>query len=195
MKIALSCVLIVGVPNIVHATDVTNESALGNVNSIDKNVDDLNQLNRTLALERAKAELKKAKNGGKDMSSNMNGGGDSMQTIVTGVAINGMGRKIAWLQFADGGTLAVNIGSNVGEYVVSDITMTGVRLTRLTSHGHAQQKSIFLKRSYIASNKVLERTRDSRASLFSIPSPILTGANSGSDGMGDVGVTVPPITR
>lgn len=157
---------------------------MSNLGGIDNNTADLVALKRKLEIEKAEAELKKISSGG---------GGDSIkepgfmpdnaQTIVTGVAINQEGRKIAWLQFADGGSLTVNIGSLVGKYKVSDITMSGVELSYLAG-GKGKSQHVFLNRAYYAPEKPKQ---SSSLSMGFTPSPIITNANGNSNEM------VPPI--
>lgn len=154
-----------------------------NLAAIDNSADDLIQLKRKLELEKAQAEIKKFRSGGINNSSNSAIVQDNAQTTVTGVAINQDGRKIAWLQFADGGSLTVNIGSQVGKYLVSDIAMTGVRL----SFGKGTKlESVFLKRAYYAPEKAKNQSNNNK-SYFS-PSPIVTRSNTGDDSE-----MVPPI--
>lgn len=155
-----------------------------NLANIDNNADDLIQLKRKLEVEKAQAEIKKFRGAG--VNGNNSGSTivqDNIQTTVTGVAINHEGRKIAWLQFADGGSLTVNIGSQVGKYIVSDITMNGVRL----SDGRSKNNTILLKRAYYAPDAAKNKSSNSNKSFFS-PSPIVTSANTG-----DGSDMVPPI--
>jgi hypothetical protein len=88
------------------------------------------------------------------------------------------------LQFADGGSLTVSIGSQVGKYIVSEITMTGVRLN---SGKGAKSGSVFLKRAYYAPEKAKNQSNGNNKSFFS-PSPIITSSNTGDDSE-----MVPPI--
>src|SRR5579863_481188 len=111
-------------PHVAKVSPIVNSLNLAN---IDNTTDDLIGLKRKLEVEKAEAEIKRLHAAGVNNGSNIVR--DNIQTTVTGVAINQEGKKIAWLQFADGGSLMVNIGSLVGKYVVSDITMTGVRLS------------------------------------------------------------------
>ena len=107
---------------------------LPSLNSIDTDADDINKLNRKLQIEKAQAELKKIKGGGNATNNiNTHVHNESAQTTVTGVAINQDSKRIAWLQFADGGSLTVNIGSKVGKYTFSDISMTGVTLSETST--------------------------------------------------------------
>ena len=50
------------------------------------------------------------------------------QTTVISVAINQKGNKFATLQFVDGSTLEVEIGSKLGIYSVFSIDMDGIKL-------------------------------------------------------------------
>ena len=91
-----------------------------NLGSVDNVSDDLNAIKRKLEKEKANVELRKLQN----MSVNPDGVPqpfDNAQTTVTGVAINQEGKRIAWLQFTDGGSLMINIGSAVGKYKVTDL--------------------------------------------------------------------------
>jgi len=165
-----------------HTTNISPVISNSNLTNIDNNADDLIQLKRKLEVEKAQAEIKRLHTG---VSSNTSIMQDNAQTTVTGVAINQEGKKIAWLQFADGGSLTVNIGSLVGKYVVSDITMTGVRLSYDINKN--KLRSIFLKRAYYAVEKLKNQSNSSNKSFFN-PSPIITGANTG-----DGNEMVPPI--
>jgi hypothetical protein len=167
-----------------------NESApvkvvMSNLGGIDNSTADLVALKRKLEIEKAEAELKKISNGGNSGSSAKDPGfmPENAQTITTGVAINQDGRKIAWLQFADGGSLTVNIGSLVGKYRVSDITMSGVELS-YTAGAKSRAQHVFLKRAYYTPEKPRQ---SSSASLGFTPSPIVTNANGNGNEM------VPPI--
>lgn len=158
-----------------------------NLNVIDKDSNDINQLNRKLQVEKVAAEIRKLRyvsSTGSNNSSNLNN--ENSQTIVTGVAINILGKKIAWLQFVDGGTYMVNIGSKVGKYTVTDISMTGVTLSEnLKNKKHPSTNVIFLKRVYASNNKKHVNSVNKNNTFFT-PSPVITSANSSSD-------YVPPI--
>lgn len=152
------------------------ENGTTNINSIDSSAEDLLQLKRKLELEKAQNELKKLHN----IPSNSNGMNsasvqpENIQTTVTGVAINQDGKKIAWLQFADGGSLTVNVGSKVGTYTVKDITMNGVELMYFKNN---KAKSIFLKRVYNSPEK-RKNQQNNNVNQFFNPSPIVTSANA-----------------
>ncbi|MCC2624346.1 MAG: hypothetical protein K0R14_219 [Burkholderiales bacterium] len=163
-----------------------NESAatkivVSNLGGIDNNTADLVALKRKLEIEKAEAELKKISNGGGSSAKDPSFMPENAQTIVTGVAINQEGRKIAWLQFADGGSLTVNIGSLVGKYRISDITMTGVELS-YSAGAKSRAQHVFLKRAYYAPEKPKQ---SNGVNLGFTPSPVITNANSGE--------MVPPI--
>lgn len=157
-------------------SNISSMSNMSNLKNIDSNANDLLQLRRKIEIEKSAAELKKIRYG--DSGGHDNTGTsinlDKAQTTVTGVAINENGRKIAWLQFADGGSLIVNLGSQVGRYVVTDINMTGVELTNMSRSNLAKSKRLFLRRVYEA----LEKPKNQQGvnPLFS-PSPITTNAN------------------
>lgn len=163
-----------------------------NLEAIDKDSNDLNQLNRKLQVEKVEAEIRKIKNGGSLSDSNHintdNRLNENAQTTVTGVAINAVGKKIAWLQFADGGTLTVNIGSDVGKYKVIDINMTGVTIgEKVGNKKHKHIKTLFLKRVYaINTTSSKHGNFGNKINPYFTPSPIITGANTKSD-------YVPPI--
>jgi hypothetical protein len=182
------------IANIFAASMPLNSSAPQAINSynltnIDNSADDLNQLKRRLEVEKAQAELKKLRNptplGNAVPGSNIV---ENAQTTVNGVAIDQNGKKIAWLQFADGGSLAVNIGSKVGKYTVSDISMTGVTLSYLSTKRHSKPQTIFLKRVYYAPEKPKGQVANQHANSFFSPSPIITNANTSN-------IMVPPITK
>lgn len=155
---------------------------------VDQNAADLAQIKRRLELEKAEAELNRVRNGG-----NSGGGSisDNSQTVVTGVAINQDGKKIAWLQFADGGSLMVNIGAIVGRYTVTDINMNGVTLTNYSGKKQTPH-NVYLKRVYYTSEKSKNQSGSDKSSWVNTPSPILTHANSKrvDDNANDM---VPPI--
>ncbi len=153
---------------------------LSNLSAVDIDSNDLNQLNRKLQLEKVETEIKKLKNNTVRTNNNSEFTNENAQTTVTGVAINQEGNKIAWLQFADGGSLTVNIGSKVGKYTVVDISMNGVMLR--ADSGKKRHRSFFLRRVY--TNR--RSNTNSANNLFFTPSPVLTEANAKSD-------TVPPI--
>jgi hypothetical protein len=155
---------------------------MNNLGGIDSATSDLVTLKRKLEIEKAEAELKKIRGIGINNNNNIQGlSADNVQTTVTGVAINQEGKKIAWLQFTDGGSLTVNIGSQVGTYIVSDITMNGVQL----SSGKGKKPTIFLKRAYYAPEKA-KQANSNNSRLGFTPSPIVTDANTGNE-------MVPPI--
>ena len=161
---------------------------LSNLNSIDDSADDLQKKRRILETEKLNAEIKRARN--PDISSASGTPAVSIetaQTTVTGVAINQEGKKIAWLQFADGGSLTVNLGSKVGKYEVTDITMSGVELSYLTGKKSKPKKTVFLKRAYYSAEKSKNQSTTNNSPFYN-PSPVVTSANtSNSNEM------VPPI--
>ena len=158
--------------NTAASTSLVESSAklAPNLGAVDSNVNDLNQLKRRLEIEKAAAEIKK-------LNAPTERSADNAQTTVTGVAINHEGYKMAWLQFADGGTLTVNIGSKIGKYTVADINMTGVTLS------HSGGKTIYLKRAY----PLVELRKATGSPTLFAPSPIVTGANNS--------INVPPIIQ
>lgn len=160
-------------------TTQQSNAQYSNLDSIDKDTSDINQLNRKLQVEKIEAEIRKVKNNSNDQNSNLGNGSSTVQTTVTGVAINAEGKKIAWLQFADGGDLMVNIGSKVGKFTVSNIEMTGVTLKQ-------RKRKITLKRVYSNYSRVKNNSFSNKNTMTFTPSPIITGANSKSD-------YVPPI--
>jgi hypothetical protein len=158
---------------------------MNNLSEIDNSSSNLLNLKRKLEIEKAEAELKKIRGIGTNNNNNNIAGlsSDNVQTTVTGVAINHEGKKIAWLQFADGGSLMVNIGSPVGKYIVNNITMSGVELISPVGKNRKSQ-TIFLKRAYYAPEKSKQNNNNSK--LGFTPSPIVTSANTGDE-------MVPPI--
>lgn len=159
-----------------------------NVTNIDNSSDDILQKKRQLETEKLNAEIKKARMGDQNTAQNdtQKSIKETAQTIVTGVAIDSDGRKIAWLQFADGGSLTVNIGSKVGDYLVSNISMSNVTLTRKVGK---KTSNVVLKRSYVAMDK--NNNRVNSLPVFN-PSPVVTGANVSSSNSFEV---VPPIIK
>lgn len=168
-----------------HTTTTSSVVSSSNLANIDNSADDLIGLKRKLEVEKAEAEIKRLHAAGVNTGNSIVQ--ENAQTTVTGVAINQEGKKIAWLQFADGGSLTVNIGSLVGKYVVSDITMTGVRLSYHINKNKTRR--IFLKRAYYAVEKSKNQSNSSNKSFFN-PSPIITGANTG-----DSNEMVPPLVN
>jgi hypothetical protein len=170
-----------------------------NIGQIDKNANELLALKRQLEIEKARAELNKISgSAGNDGSSSFGGA----QTTVSGVAINEDGRKIAWLQFADGGALTVDIGTRLDDYIVTNINLNGVTLTKIKDkeHGKRGAKNIFLRRTYSAQLKQKNENSSITNHPAFNPSPIITNANSdgangvnGANGMGGMNEVVPPI--
>ncbi|MBY0379125.1 MAG: hypothetical protein K2P99_01850 [Burkholderiales bacterium] len=152
------------------SSDITS-----NINSVDKSVSDIYELKRKVEIAKQEAEIQRIKSGG--TSGSGSGINENSQTTVTGVAIDVYGKKIAWLKFADGGELTVNVGSKVGKYNVANITMSGVTLKNKTNR-------IFLKRVYM-SETYAQRSSKPQPQNY-LPSPVVTSAN-GSETM------VPPI--
>lgn len=157
---------------------------VSNLDSADADTNDLLKLRRKLDIEKTQADIKKLHNPSATGSRGAYVEADKAQTIVTGVAINHVGKKIAWLQFADGGSLTVNVGSKVGKYTVSDITMNGVLLSYYSGKGHNKIESMYLNRAYGVPEK--SKNQQKTMPLFT-PSPIVTNANNNSEDM------VPPI--
>lgn len=168
---------------------VVQQQVSPNLTAIDNNANDLIRLKQRIEVEKAYAEIKKLQG---NKSENNKANGTNMQTVVTGVAINSDGRKIAWLQFADGGSLTVNIGSRVGRYVVSDITMTGVKLSLLSNKRHSISTSIFLSRVYYIPEDSLRQTSTNSSKVF-MPSPVVTDANTRDNDTSSQ--VVPPIIQ
>ena len=99
--------------------------AAQNLEGIDKTSRDILDTNRQIELAKKKNELRKEAAGGEQVSSSTGGAmNTNSQTTVLGVSINGAGKRFATLQFADGGTLDVELGSKVGKYIVKDIVDT-----------------------------------------------------------------------
>lgn len=171
-------------PIIIKSDPQIKQINMNNLSSADSSADELLKLKRKVELEKANAELKKLQNSANGKNLDISPG--NVQTTVTGVAINQQDEKIAWLQFADGGSLTVNIGSKVGQYTVSDISMTGVTLSESSNTNHDRGKSVFLKRAYYAPEKSQQNNQHGNT-LFA-PSPIITNANTGSGNE-----VVPPI--
>ena len=107
------------------------------LNSADRDVNELNSLKRKTEIQKATMELRKA--------SHPDGIVTDSQTTAIGVVINQAGGKFATLQFIDGSTLDVEIGSSVGTYKVSAIDMSGVRLVNCVGIKCASK---LIKRAY-----------------------------------------------
>lgn len=160
--------------------------AAQNLDGIDKTSRDILEINRQLELAKKKNELRQQEAGG--TQSNSGAGGPSLnsnsQTTVLGVSINGAGKRFATLQFADGGTLDVEIGSKVGKYVVKEIEINKVVL------GSSSKKSkggIVLNRFYENSSKPRNSQTPTNTFNSFTPSPVTTDANMNGSQM------VPPI--
>ncbi len=158
------------IENKIIASQIVNYS---NLDSIDNMSNDILYKKRQLEQEKLNAEIKKARMGvqNQTQATIQTGSKETVQTVVSGVAIDNNGRKIAWLQFADGGSLTVNIGSQVGDYYVSNITMSHVTLTKKIGKKY---KNFILKRSYLPIDKNNNSVINN--AVFS-PSPVITGAN------------------
>lgn len=74
----------------------------------------------------------------------------SGQTTATNIIVNSAGYKSALLQFNDGSSLQVELGSRVGRYVVKDIDMAGVSLAiqKCSKNGCRFVQNHLVKRSY-----------------------------------------------
>ena len=159
-----------------------------NITEADK--DSLSQikLNRQIELAKKMQELNKYQNGGSNSVSTNSGisqpKDSQSQTVVTGVAIDVEGRKFATLQFIDGGVLDVTIGSKVGDYGVTNITLNGVDLSGIDKK--SKGKKLHLKRVYAAEIKPKQMNQQMNTNIFA-PSPVVTSANN------DDNVVVPPI--
>ena len=194
MRIIQSLIIATIMIGLVPSVYATNASAviksdpqimpinMNNLSSADGSADELLKLKRKVELEKANAELKKLQNPAN--SKNTVALQENAQTTVTGVAINQQGQKMAWLQFADGGSLTVNIGSKVGNYTVADISMTGVTLSEVSSKKNT--KTLFLKRAYYGPEKTRQNIQNGNGTFA--PSPIITNANTVSGNE-----MVPPI--
>jgi hypothetical protein len=114
------------------------------INKVDLDSDNINTLKRKLEVEKVKADLKRTM----DASDNTLLGKGFGETTVTSVYIEENGSKYATLQFVDGSTLDIEIGSLIGEYEVLDISMTGVTIRKkCCKKGKCFQK-IIIKRLY-----------------------------------------------
>ena len=164
-----------------------------NVSNVDKVSQEILSTNRQIELAKKRNELRKLENGGDAPHSS--GGAiissSNSQTTVLGVSINGAGKRFATLQFADGGTLDVEIGSIVGKYKVSDIELTKVVLSSSAGKG---KTTVTLKRFYDNSAKPVTQQAANNQSQFAnpyfTPTQITTNANTGANG---ADAQVPPI--
>ena len=157
--------------------------AAQNLDGIDKTSRDILDTNRQIELAKKKNELRKEAAGGEQVSSSTGGAmNTNSQTTVLGVSINGAGKRFATLQFADGGTLDVELGSKVGKYIVKEIEINKVILGSAKSKG-----GITLNRFYENNSK--PKTPQNSGNNFTsfTPSPVTTDANM--SGM----QAVPPI--
>ncbi len=164
---------------------------MGGSNLTDADKDSLSQikLNRKIELAKKMQELNKIQNGGTTSvptnSTNTQPRDSQSQTVVTGVAIDVEGRKFATLQFIDGGVLDVTIGSKVGDYGVTNITLNGVDLSGIDKK--TKGRKLHLKRVYAAEIKPRQMSSQQMNTNIFSPSPIVTSANQ------DENVVVPPI--
>lgn len=160
--------------------------AAQNLDGIDKTSRDILEINRQIELAKKKNDLRQQEAGGNQSNSGTGGPAlnSNSQTTVLGVSINGVGKRFATLQFADGGTLDVEVGSKVGKYIVKEIEINKVVLG---SSSKKSKGSIVLNRFYENSSK--PRNPQSPTSAFSsfTPSPVTTDANMPGTQM------VPPI--
>lgn len=107
----------------------------------DQDFNKLNELKRQSAIAAEQAKLNPVKN---DNGSIRNGIG---QTIATSIVIDPKGSSFATLQFIDGSTLNVEVGSKVGSYTVSNISMSGVMLSSNCKTKKCGRQ-ILIKRAY-----------------------------------------------
>lgn len=108
-------------------TGVSNVSTGINVNSkalsdADADWNTLNTLNRKKLIKQEEANLSTPPITAPGSSTVSLTG----QTIATNIIINNDGYKSALLEFNDGSSLQVEVGSKVGKYVVREISMSGV---------------------------------------------------------------------
>lgn len=101
------------------------------------------------------------------------------ETVVTNVVIDSNGTNFATLQFADGSSLNVEPGSKIGKYTVSNIDLTGVRISSCTHKKCG--KGILIKRAYPVVPKATLQPTQSTA--------VFTPASSSNDS------TVPPLSK
>lgn len=121
------------------------------INKVDLDSENINTLKRKLEVEKVKADIQRTMNASDGTSLGKGLG----ETTVTSVYIEENGSKYATLQFVDGSTLDIEIGSLIGEYEVLDISMTGVTLKKNScKKGRCVQK-IIIKRLYSKINDVV----------------------------------------
>ena len=133
------------------------------LNSADRDVNELNSLKRKTEIQKATMELRKA--------SHPDGIVTDSQTTAIGIIITQNGDKLATLQFIDGSTLDVEIGSKVGNYKVSYIDMSGVKLVNYNGH---KCESKFIKRAY---PQTAITTVNTKSKVYT-STPILGSANT-----------------
>lgn len=112
-------------------------------------------------------------------STNGSKSGGIGETVVTNVVIDSNGTNFATLQFADGSSLNVEPGSKIGKYTVSNIDLTGVRISSCTHKKCG--KGILIKRAYPVVPKATLQPTQSTA--------VFTPASSSNDS------TVPPLSK
>jgi hypothetical protein len=151
VKIALLliiCIAKIFANNNQHSQSLLQESLdsqYSNIHNIDNDTSDLNTLKRKLELVKTNAEINKIIN--QKIPTVVTQQSRISQAVVTGVAINKNGTKIAWLRFKDGCNLSVNIGSHVDQYIVTTIDMSQVKLIKPFNR-FSLHHPIILNRSY-----------------------------------------------
>lgn len=162
---------VASVPISVPANKLNTLNAKSSViDEADQDSDNINIEKRKLELAKLDADIKKMKNTG-NPNSNLVG-----QTTTRNVFIDQDGLKYATLQFIDGSTLDVEIGSRIGNYKVSDISMNGVTIIA-SNCKTAKCKEINLKRSYSSNDISSVSTNTSRGFANNtnpyLPTPII----------------------
>ncbi len=121
------------------------------INKVDLDSENINTLKRKLEVEKVKADIQKTMN----TSDNSSLGKGLEETTVTSVYIEENGAKYATLQFIDGSTLDIEIGSFIGDYEVLDISMTGVTLKKKSCRKGRCVQKVIIKRLYSKINDVV----------------------------------------
>ncbi len=125
--------------NVVNQNQLTIKSTA--LSSADADWDQLNSITRKQAIKDAENKLNPP-----IVSSNKGQNSSAIsQTTAINIIITSDGYKSATLQFIDGSTLNVELGTKIGKYVVKDILITGVILSSCSSKAC---KTVNIKRAY-----------------------------------------------
>ena len=185
-KSAVSDVAVATQSTTVKKLAIKNSDALVKTS---KDAENIYTLKRRLEIEKIKADIEKARNGGDNKSSML---GD---TIVTSVYVDNTDPvygKYATLQFIDGSVLDVEVGAMVGKYKVVDITMSGVTLSLANcKRGDNCRRTINIGRLYAKDNS--KNDKSAKVDTNVTATPVVNMRNENNSSRADAEQMVPPI--